>query len=114
MNLDWVKRCCFHKRKVGDILDYEMLNYILRDLNFNLLKYIQDVLDDDENSPNYSAVYTRNMIKCYIKLMNQIDNQIPFKDVKSYILYNDFSEQEYNKFEKSRKRESSYYKGKQF
>ena len=90
-----------------------MLNYILRDLNFNLQIYIQNVLDD-ENSPNYSAVYTSNMIKCYIKLMNQIGNQIPFKDVKSYILYNDFSEQEYDKFEKSRKMESSYYKGEQF
>lgn len=95
-------------------MDYEALNFVLRDIDFNLQTYIQEVLDDDIDSPNYSAVYTSNMIKCYIKLMNEIGNQTPFNDVKSYILYNNFSEQEYEKFENSRKKESLYYKDKQF
>lgn len=95
-------------------MNYKMLDYILRDLNFNLPIYIQEVLDDSLDKPDHSAVYVSNMIKCYIKLMKQMGNQLPYKDVKSYIIYNDFNENEYERFEKSRKKESVYYKGEQF
>lgn len=95
-------------------MNYNMLNYILRDVNFNLQIYLQEIIEDELNTPDYSAVYTNNIIKCYIELMNQIGNKLPFDDVKGYILYNNFSEQEYQKFENSRKKESLYYKGEQF
>lgn len=95
-------------------MDKQMLNYILRDINFNLPIYIQEVLDDEEDTPDHSAVYVCNMIKCYIKLMNQAGNKLPYNDVKGYIIYNDFNEQEYEQFENIRKNESFYYKGEQF
>lgn len=80
-------------KKVGTFLNYKMLNYILRDVNFNLQIYLQEIIEDELNTPDYSAVYTNNIIKCYIELMNQIGNKLPFDDVKGYILYNNFSEQ---------------------
>lgn len=95
-------------------MNYKMLNYILKDLNFNLQIYLQDILEDELSEPNYSAVYTNNIIKCYIELMNEIGNKLPFEDVKGYILYNNFSEQEYQKYEDVRKKEALYYKGEQF
>lgn len=101
-------------KNVGDILNYKMLEYILKDVNYNLQIYIQEILEDDSNQPDYSAVYTNNIIKCYILLMNQIGRKLPFDDVKSYMLYNGFNEQEFNKFENIRKTESLYYKGEQF
>lgn len=95
-------------------MDKQMLDYVLRDTDHNLQIYIQEVLDDQPDSPEHSAVYTCNMIKCYIYLMNEIGNKLPFDDVKGYILYNGFSKQEYERFEKSRKKEAEYYRGKQF
>ena len=95
-------------------MDKQMLDYVLRDTDYNLQIYIQEVLDDQPDSPEHSAVYTSNMIKCYIKLMNETGNKLPFDDVKGYILYNGFSEHEYERFENSRKKEAEYYKGIQF
>ena len=95
-------------------MNYKMLDYILRDTNFNLPTYIQEVLDDHLDKPDHSAVYVSNMIKCYINLMKQMGNQLPYQDVKGYIKYNDFNENEYERFEKIRKKESAYYKGEQF
>lgn len=97
-----------------DFLNYKMLDYVLRDTNFNLPVYIQEVLDDNLDKPDHSAVYVSNMIKCYINLMKQMGNQLPYQDVKGYIKYNDFNENEYERFEKIRKKESEYYKGEQF
>lgn len=95
-------------------MDEQMLDYILRGTDCNLQIYIQEVLDDQLDSPEHSAVYTSNMIKCYIKLMNETGNILPFDDVKGYLLYNGFSKQEYERFESSRKKEAEYYKGIQF
>lgn len=97
-----------------DFLNYKMLDYVLRDTDFNLPVYIQEVLDDNLDKPDHSAVYVSNMIKCYINLMKQMGNQLPYQDVKGYIKYNDFNENEYERFEKIRKKESEYYKGEQF
>ena len=47
----------------------EMLDFFLRDINFNLPIYIQEVLDDDPDKPDHSAVYVNNFIKCYINLI---------------------------------------------
>lgn len=95
-------------------MNYKMLDYVLGDTNFNLPVYIQEVLDDNLDKPDHSAVYVSNMIKCYINLMKQMGNQLPYQDVKGYIKYNDFNENEYERFEKIRKKESEYYKGEQF
>ena len=76
--------------------------------------YIENVLNDSKEDPHFSAVYVNNLIKCYIDLMTQMGEKLPYRDVKSFILFNGFDETEYNFFEKSRKNESTYYIGKQF
>ena len=95
-------------------MNNEMLNYILRDLHFRLLTNVQEILDDSLDDPQHSAVYTSNLIKCYIKVMNQLGYELPYTDVKGYILYDGYSEKDYEAFENSRMKESCYYIGEQF
>ena len=95
-------------------MNNEKIKYILRDIEGNLPAYIQNILTDSAEDPHYSAVYTSNLIKCYIELMIQLGEELPFNDVKSFILFNAFNEKEYETFENSRLNESLYYKGEQF
>jgi hypothetical protein len=95
-------------------MDNEMLDYILRDIDFSLQTDIQNVIDDSLEDPHHSAVYTSNLIKCYISVMNQIDYELPYNDVKGYILGSGYDEKDYDVFETSRIKESSYYIGQQF
>lgn len=91
-----------------------MLYYILRDIDFRLQFYIEEVLEDSLDSPEYSAVHVNNLIKCYIELMNGLGNELPFNDVKEYILCSGFSEDDYSVFEDKRNDEAVYYIGDQF
>ena len=95
-------------------MDYSMLEFILRDTDFSLQMYISEVLEDSLDNPDHSAVYASNLIKCYIKVMKDLGNVLPFNDVKGYILGSGFSEEDYELFENSRKKESVYYIGEQF
>lgn len=93
----------------------EKLNYLLNAVCDDLwCNFIYDVLNDSEEDPHYSAVTATNRIKCYIDVMNSLGNKLPYHDVKGFFQYYDFSEEEYQQFESSRKKESEYYIGKQF
>ena len=74
--------------------------------------YIDNVLGDSKTDPQYSAVTTSNLIKCYVNVMNALGEELPYSDVKSYFKENLFSAQEYAEFEQSRSKESEYYVGK--
>lgn len=101
-------------RMVWLLMNKEQILYILKDINGNLPVYIENVLNDSKEDPHFSAVYVNNLIKCYIDLMIQMGKKLPYRDVKSFILFNGFDESEYEFFENSRKNESTYYIGEQF
>lgn len=95
--------------------DMEKLEYLLNAVCDDLwCDYIYSVLDDSEDNPYYSAVSAANQIKCYIAVMNSIGKELPYNDVKGFFEYYSFTEEEYQKFESSRKKEAEYYTGKQF
>ncbi len=75
---------------------------------------IAEVLNDSSKDPHFSAVAVSNIIKCYIDIENQMHVKLPYNDVKSYFEFSPFTTEEYDLFEKSRLKESKYYRGKQF
>ena len=95
-------------------MNNKMLYYILRDIDFRLQVYIEEVLEDSPDSPEHSAVYVNNLIRCYIEIMNELGTKLSFNDVKGYILCSGFSEDDYKVFEDKRNVEAVYYIGEQF
>ncbi len=95
-------------------MNKEQILYVLKDINCNLPVYIENVLNDSKEDPQYSAVYVNNLIKCYIELMTDLHEKLPYTDVESFLLFNGFDETEYKLFESSRQSESSYYIDTQF
>ena len=91
------------------------LGYLLWHMDFEIDRYIWRVIYDSEEDPEYSAVTTTNMIKCYIDVLKCLGEDVPYSTVKEYIRYKDnYTEEEYNIFEKKRKKESEYYIGEIF
>ena len=83
-------------------------------LGCNLPNYIDEVLNDSVEDPHYSAVYVSNLIKILIEFETELGEELPYHDVKSFILFNGFDEKEYEAFENSRLEESVYYQGVQY
>ena len=72
---------------------------------------IKAVLNDNPEDRHWSAVAVNGMIKSYLIIKNQFtDNQKPV-DVKRYFTENGFSDEDYEKFEADRLKESAYYRG---
>ena len=90
-------------------MDNEKLLYLLKSVDFKLTIDIENVLNDSLDDPQYSAVTTSNLIKCYIEIMTNLGKKLPYHDVKGFILFDGFSEEEYKFFEASREKESKYY-----
>ena len=92
----------------------EDLLYLMRFVDNQIEESICNVLEDSLDDPQHSAVTTANMILCYISVMRALQRALPFTDIKGYFLHNQFSIEDWEKFEKSRQKESSYYIGKQW
>lgn len=91
------------------------LGYLLWHMGFEIDRYICNVIDDSEEDPEYSAVTTSNMIKCYIDVLKCLGEDVPYSTVKEYIRHKDwYTEEEYNIFEEKRKKEAEYYRGEIF
>lgn len=95
-------------------IDEEKLQYLFRFMEEYLCLCINEVLNDSTEDPHFSAVAVSNMIKCYISIEEQMETNLPYKDVKTYFAYNVYTEEEYQRFETSRKREAKYYKDIQY
>lgn len=93
---------------------YEKLLYLLNFMDDYIDKLVYKVMTDSQTDPHYSAVTASNLIKCYIQVMQQFNKEIPYTDVRGYFKYNMFTDEEYEFFEKSRRKESEYYVGKQY
>lgn len=94
--------------------DIEKLKYLLKYTYYDIIELVDNVLSDSVTDPHYSAVTATNKIKCYIDVMKGLEKNLPYNDVKSFLLCNGFTIEEYMAFEKSRKKESEYYIGKQY
>lgn len=95
-------------------IDNEKLKYMLHIQRFDIELLIENVLEDSEVDPHYSAVTATNLVKCYIEIMKELGEKLPYTDVEGFIKHNGFSEQEYLVFEKKRQKESEYYRGVQY
>ena len=88
-----------------------LMNYIENSLPAE----IDNVLNDSEFDPHFSAVYVTNLIKSLIFTIENCETyEMHFKDVKDCFKYLDYSDKEYEIFEKKRIIESEYYIGEQF
>ena len=50
----------------------EELEFILNAVSYYIDDLIVEVLEDNKSKPEHSAVYVSNLIKCYIKVMQDI------------------------------------------
>lgn len=92
----------------------EKLRYLFRFIDEFIFDSIDEVLNDSQTDPHFSAVAVSNIIKCYIDIEKELGTQLPYTDVKSFFEFNGYSKQEYEMFEKSRYKESIYYKDIQY
>lgn len=96
-----------NKEKLLYLLDHCEIDLIIWDL-------INNVLNDSETDPHYSAVAVTNIIKCYIELMDELDEKLPYNSVEGFFDFNAYTEDEYKIFEEIRSKESKYYRGIQY
>ncbi len=87
---------------------------MLNDQGEVIEELIDNVLSDSETDPHYSAVAATNKIKCYIEIMNELGEKISYQNVKEFFDFNAYTEEEYQQFEESRKKESVYYRDIQY
>lgn len=92
----------------------EKLTYLLNYLEGCIASAAHNVLTDKEDDPQYSAVTTSNLIKCYIDIKRMLGEQPEYSSVEEYLRFNCFTSAELQDFERKRLRESTYYTGKQY
>ena len=95
-------------------IDIEKLKYLLNDMEDHIGWLIDCVLSDSTTDPHYSAVFTANKIKCYIQIMSELGEKLPYGDVEQFFDFNVYTKEEYSAFEAVRKKESEYYRGVQY
>ena len=103
-----------NKYKDNSVYNEDKIIFILRHTEGEICREIFDVLNDCENDPHHSAVYTSNMIKCFIDIVNQTERTLLYNDVFGFFTAHGFSYKNYVDFEEKRKKESSYYRGVQY
>ncbi len=91
----------------------EELNYILEFVDDSITQFIDEVLDDCETDPEFSAVTLGNTINCYNTLLKTADRS-SFKSLHEFFLSHGYSENDFEIFIQKRDKESSYYNGKQY
>lgn len=91
----------------------EKLNYILEFIDDSITQFIDEVLDDSEINPEFSAVTLNNTIICYIYFLNSIKCDSP-QSVYEFFLSHGYSENDFEIFKQKREKESVSYNGKQY
>lgn len=91
----------------------EKLNYILEFVDDSVTQFIDEVLDDSEINPEFSAVTLNNTIICYIHFLKSIKYNSP-QSIYEFFLSHGYSEKDFENFKQKRKKESVYYNGKQY
>ena len=89
----------------------KQLIYLLEYTEHYIENLVYDVLHDSTSDPHYSAVTASNLIKTYIEMMNELKQELPFYDIKSFFEFNMFTPEEYELFIRKYESELSYYVG---
>ena len=95
-------------------IDRAKLRYLLKYYDNSIDKYITGVLQDSAENPHFSAVAAANLIKCYIQILTELGEEPPYGSVREYMLFQAFSKEECDAFEKSRQKEAVCYRGVQY
>ena len=85
------------------------LMYLLDFEQYNIEELVGAVLQDSDTDPHYSAVTTANLIKCYIKVMQELEEDFYCSDIENYFLKNQYTTEEYKLFMEKYNRESTVY-----
>ena len=93
--------------------DLDMTDKIQYVVNFLTNEYIYQVLEDSCIDPEYSAVTLNNEMICYLELLDLVGMN-SLKKVRDLFLSLGHTESEFDIFEEKRKKESVYYRGKQY
>lgn len=95
-------------------INKKALDYILWSVQFEIEENIWKVLEDSEEDPQISAVTTTNLIKCWLELKDNISEPTGVNTLQEYFDYVSLPDEDYEIFERKRKKESEYYNGEQF
>lgn len=92
----------------------EKLIFLLRHTEGEICKSIFNVLNDNEDDPHFSAVYSSNMIKCFIDISSAIGCSLLYNDICGFFIAHGFCLSQYYEFENKRNFESDSYRGVQY
>jgi hypothetical protein len=95
-------------------IDCEKLKYLLNDMDLRIGELIDNVLNDSDSDPHFSAVAAVNKIKCYIQIMNDLGEKLPYDTVEEFFEFNAYTKDEYRRFEELRQKESQHYRDVQY
>ena len=104
----------FEQSREEDHFIEDDFRFILNYTEGEICREILCVLNDSDTDPHHSAVYTTNMIKCFIFISELIGISLLYNDVCGFFIAHGFSQQQYFDFENSRKKESVYYRSIQY
>lgn len=94
--------------------DNNELNYLLKFSYYYIVDFLDSVLDDSEDDPEYSAVTLCNLIYCYEKVRHPTEVDDSNAVIKRFLSEHGYSDEIYSIIEQKRKIESAYYIGEQF
>ena len=109
-----VKKFVLFERELNMVINYEKLKYMLHFQRFDIELLIENVIEDSLEDPHYSAVTATNLVKCYIEIMQELGEKLPYTNVEGFMKAIGFSTEDYLLFEKKRSQESKYYLGVQY
>lgn len=90
------------------------LRFLLEHMDQYIDDFAYEVLHDSEEEPEKSAVALNNVIKCYIKVENEMGIHRGYSNVEEYLANSCFTPEEIALIEKKRAKEAVYYRGEQF
>ena len=91
----------------------EKLNYILEFVDYSITQFVDEVLEDSEIDPEFSAVTLNNTIICYGDLLKDAECE-SFQSLYEFFLSHGYSETDFENVRQKREKESVYYNGKQY
>ena len=90
------------------------LRFLLMHMDDYIDSFIYEILNDSEEAPEKSAVALNNVIKCFIKVENEMGIHRGYSNVEEYLAHSCCTPEEIALIEKKRAKEAVYYRGEQF